>query len=90
MNGVWHVVGMFLRLVIIEKGKACLMGSEQVKLSSMPTVSVELMKVPSFLSALLLFRQRSLATLAASSSYLGMLKEGPFAGFGFSRLGING
>ena len=65
-------------------------GVREVKLSSKPTVSVELMKVPSFLSALLLFRHRSLAALAASSSYLGMLKEGPFAGFGFSRLGISG
>ena len=73
MNVVWHVVGMFLSLVNSEKGIACLMGSEQVKLSSKPTVSVELMKVPSFLSAVLLFRHRSLATLAASSSYLGML-----------------
>ena len=55
MKAVWQVVGMLLSLVMDEKGIACLMGSMQVKLLSTPTVSVELMKVASFLSAVLLY-----------------------------------
>ena len=38
------------------------------------------MKVLSFLLALLLFRHRSLAALAASSLYLGMFEAAPFEG----------
>jgi hypothetical protein len=56
----------------------------------MPTVSVELMKVASFLSVVVLFRQRSLAALALSSSYLGMLKAGPMVMSGLPIEGIKG